>query len=123
MARVVMGESPDVSSQVWGSAVGWDGGEDLQFLGGEVEVGGLRGVGDARRSGRAGDGQHGGGQRQLPGQADLLRADAAVAGDLLERLAAVTEPGGAADATERAPRQERDPQLRAQFQLVCTGAE
>ena len=91
--------------------------EIVQLLCGEFEVGGAGRVCDAVRTGRAGDGNDGRGKRQLPGQADLLRTDSVLVGDLLED-ATISEGAGAADAAERTPRQKRQAQLGAQLQLV-----
>jgi hypothetical protein len=96
--------------------------EIVQLLSGEFEVGGAGRVCDAVWTGHAGDGNDGRGKRHLPGQADLLRTDSVLVGDLLEDTT-ISEGAGAADAAERTPRQKRQAQLGAQLQLVLAGPE
>ena len=62
-------------------------------------------------------------RREHPGERHLLRAHAVRVRDLPERREPVAEAAGPRDPAERAPRQERQPELGAQLQLGPAGAE
>src|SRR5881628_537501 len=83
----------------------------------QLQVRRLHGVADGLRPARARDRDDHGREREHPGEADLLRADAVRLRDLLERHETGTEVARLADAAERAPRQEGDAQLVAELQL------
>ena len=90
---------------------------------GQLEVGRRRGVGDRLGPLGARDRDHHRRLRQLPGERDLLGADAAGVGDLLERRVLVGQLLRVAQPAERAPGQERQAELRAHVDLGTAAAE
>ena len=93
------------------------GGERGHFCHCERELGRPGRVLDARWSGGSRDRDDDWGEREFPGQGDLLRADAVVGRHLGESGVSVAQFRRVADATQRALRQERDTERRAMLQL------
>src|SRR3954451_18604522 len=93
-----------------------------QLLGGQPEVRGGGRVEDRRRAGGTGDRQDDGGLRQVPGQRYLVHRDAELVGHGGELVGGGLQGLRRGDPAERAPRQEREPPLRAVRELARRGA-
>ena len=81
------------------------------------------GVLDALRPRGARDRDDDGRERELPRERDLLRADPALVGELLERGVLPAHVAGSTDAAERRPRQEGDAERGAVLELGEARAE
>src|SRR6478736_337525 len=97
--------------------------EARQLVGGELDLGGRGRVGDRGGPLGARDRDDDRGLGELPGQRDLLRADATLPGDLGEGGVLVGELLGVGEAAERAPRQEGQAELLAHVDLGPARAE
>src|SRR3954453_7419511 len=90
--------------------------EALELLRLEPQLDRREAVGDGLRPPGSGDRDHHRRLGELPREGESLRRDAPLGGELREGAGGLAEIARAADAAERAPRQERDVELVAAAQ-------